>query len=213
MNFVLGKLPLKYSLRPVNIPLEKTMHTLDQNTRICLFVKDPKSAIKELGIDFPMKVKIIDVQTLKLKYSRFQDRRNLLKQYDLFLCDYKIYFVLKKLLGKPFYVSRKYPVPIKLDYEDKEQIKNEVVNQVDKSGVFYMTNGPNYAFKVAKFNMDKDDILKNVMKSVNYVVAHILKWGVNFEDLKSITLKGANTLELPIFNQLTKEEIAAFESK
>jgi ribosome biogenesis protein UTP30 len=182
MNFVLGKLPLKYSLRPVSIPLEKTMHNLDNNTRICLFVKDPKKDFKELNIDFPINVKVIDVQSLKLKYSRFQERRNLLKQYDLFLCDYKIYFVLKKLLGKPFYVNKKYPVPIKLNYEDKEQIKTEVINHVNNSGVFYMTNGPNYAFKVARFNMDKDDILRNVMKSVNVVIAHIMKWGVSFEE-------------------------------
>lgn len=182
LNFVLGRLPLKYSLRPVAVPLEKSLHNIDMNTRICLFVKDPKSEFKDINIDFPIKVKVIDVQGLKLKYSRFQDRRNLLKQYDLFLCDYKIYFVLKRLLGKPFYVSKKYPVPIKLNYEKPEEIKSEILNHVQNSGFFYMTNGPNYTFKVARFSMNRDNILKNVLKSVNHVIAHIMKWGVSFEE-------------------------------
>jgi ribosome biogenesis protein UTP30 len=182
LNFVLSKLPLKYSLRPVTVPLAKSINGVIFNTRVCLFVKDSKADFKQLAIDFPFKVKVIDVQQLKMKFSRFQDRRNLLKQFDLFMCDYKIYFLLKKLLGKPFYVQRKYPVPIKLNYEDKEDIKNEVVNHVEKSGVFYMNNGPNYAFKVARYNMDNADIVENTLSSVKYVIGHIMKWGVEFQE-------------------------------
>ena len=182
LNFVLGKLPLKYSLRPVSVPLPNSINGESFNTRVCLFVKDPKSDFKQLEIDFPFKVKVIDVENLKMKYSRFQDRRNLLKQFDLFLCDYKIYFLLKKLLGKPFYVHRKYPMPIKLNYENKEEVKAEVVNHVENSGVFYMTNGPNYAFKVARYSMDNAHILENVMGSVKNVIAHIMKWGVDFQE-------------------------------
>jgi len=182
LNFVMGKLPLKYSLRPVKIPLNKSINGINFDTRICLFVKDSKADFKQLEIDFPFKVKVIDVQKLKMKFSRFQERRNLLKQFDLFLCDYKIYFLLKKLLGKPFYVHRKYPLPIKINYEDKEEIKAEVVNNVENSGIFYMTNGPNYAFKVARYSMENDEILSNVMSSVIHVIAHIMKWGVEFEE-------------------------------
>lgn len=169
-------------MRPVNIPLENSINGVNFNTRICLFVKDPKADFKSLEIDFPFKVKVIDIQNLKMKYSRFQDRRNLLKQYDLFLCDYKIYFILKKLLGKPFYVHRKYPVPMKLNYENKEEIKNEIINHVEKSGVFYMTNGPNYAFKVARYTMDNNQVVDNVLGAAKNVVAHIMKWGVEFEE-------------------------------
>ena len=182
LNFVFGRLPMKYSLRPVTIPLEKSLNGIDSNTRICLFVKDPKSDFKNLEIEFPFKVKVIDINGLKMKYSRFQDRRNLLKQFDLFLCDYKVYFILKKLLGKPLYTHRKYPVPIKLNYENKEEIKSEILNHVENSGVFYMTNGPNYSFKVARYTMDKEDISMNVNKAIKYIVAHIMKWGVEFEE-------------------------------
>lgn len=182
LNFVLGKLPLKYSLRPVSVPLPKSINGESFNTRVCLFVKDSKADFKQLEIDFPLKVKVIDVQGLKMKYSRFQDRRNLLKQFDLFLCDYKIYFLLKKLLGKPFYVHRKYPMPIKLNYENKEEIRSEVISRVENSGVFYMTNGPNYAFKVARYSMDNADIVGNVLGAVKNVIAHIMKWGVEFQE-------------------------------
>ena len=53
-----------------------------------------------------------------MKYQQYSKRRELMKKYDLFLCDNRIKFVLRKLLGKCFYVSKKFPHPISLNYED-----------------------------------------------------------------------------------------------
>lgn len=181
LNFVLGKLPVKYSVRPSTIPLPNSIYGEKLNTRVCVFVKDPRSDFKDLKIDFPFKVKVLDVQKLKLKYSRFQERRDLLKEYEIFLCDYKIYFLLKKLLGKPFYASRKYPIPINIDYTDKEDIKKQVVNHIEKSTHFYMTNGPNYSVKVARSVASESDIINNVTASAKGTLPHILKWGLDFD--------------------------------
>ena len=140
LNFVFGKLPFKFSLRPVNIPLTNSIYDSEKfNTRVCIFVKDPRSAFKELSMysELPFKVKVIDVKKLKEKYSRFNERRNLLKDYEIFLCDQKIYMLLKKLLGKPFYVQKKYPVALKLDYTKPEEIKNQIVSHVEKSSKFF----------------------------------------------------------------------------
>jgi len=45
-----------------------------------------------------------------------------------------------------------------------------------------MNNGPNYAFKVARYNMDNADIVENTLSSVKYVIGHIMKWGVEFQE-------------------------------
>jgi len=91
INLVFNKLPFRYSIRPVNIPLSQSLYGKKYNTQVCLFVKDPRSDFKELNLnaDLPFKIKVLDIEKLKLKYSTFQERRNLLKQYEIFLCDYK----------------------------------------------------------------------------------------------------------------------------
>ena len=185
LNFVFGKLPFKFSLRPVNIPLTNSIYDSEKfNTRICIFVKDPRSAFKELEVysQFPFKIKVIDVKKLKEKYSRFQERKNLLKDYELFLCDQKIYMMLKKLLGKPFYVNKKYPVALKMDYSKPDEIKNAILNHVEKSSKFYTTHGPNYTVKFARVVQENKEILENLMDAVVNTLPHVLKWGVEIEE-------------------------------
>jgi ribosome biogenesis protein UTP30 len=182
LNFIFSRLPYKYSVRPVNIPLSHSLYDKSYGTTVCLFVKDPSSDFKDLAIDFPFKVKVIDVQKLKLKYSRFQERRNLVKQFDIFLCDFKIYMLLKKLLGKPFYTAKKYPIPIKLDYSNKDSITHEVVSQVENCTTYYMTHGPNYSVKISRVVMEDEESVENIMAAVTGTLPHILKWGINLEE-------------------------------
>lgn len=185
LNFVFGKLPFKFSLRPVNVALKNSIYDSEKfNSRVCIFVKDPRSAFKELPFysQFPFKLKVIDVKKLKEKYSRFQERRNLLKDYDIFLCDQKIYMMLKKLLGKPFYVHKKYPVALKLNYSEPEEIKNLIVSHVEKSTKFYMTHGPNYTVKFARVIQENKEILENLMEALVNTLPHVLKWGVELEE-------------------------------
>jgi hypothetical protein len=184
LNFVLGKLPFKFSLRPNKLTVANSLYGQKFNTQVCLIVKDPRSDFKDLNIhkSLPFKLKVIDIEKLRLKFSRFQERRNLLKENELFLCDYKIYMMLKKYLGKPFYTTKKYPVPIKLDYTKPEEIKKEILSHVDNSTNFYMTHGPNYSVKIARAVSSNEEILDNIKEGVSQALAHTLKWGVNFEE-------------------------------
>jgi len=118
--------------------------------------------------------------------------------------------VLKRFLGKPFFVSKKYPVPLALNYEDPEKITKDITKLVNKNTSFYMTHGPNYTIKVARAEMDSEDILKNIINASAKTIPHILKWGVEFHDLKTISLKLTNSIELPIYNQLSPEEVLAY---
>lgn len=181
LNFVLSHLPEKFSIRPMKIDVPNSIFGEKFNTNVCLIVKDPKSNFKELEINFPFKVKVLDINSLKVKYNRFEQRRNLLKQHEIFLCDYKIYFLLKRLLGKPFYTHKKFPVPIKLDYANKEEILKEVVNQVESSTHFYMSHGPNYTVRCARVVQEQSETIQNVIDAITNTLPHILKWGVDLK--------------------------------
>jgi len=201
-------------MRPVHIPLPNSVYGTKSNSQICLFVKDPKDDFKELNVhkDLGFKVKLIDIGKLKRGYSRFKERRSLLKEFDIFLCDSRVYFLLKKLLGKPFYVSKKYPLPLKFDYTKPEEIKQNIQQAVENSSHFHMTHGPNYTLRISREMATEEEILKNVFESLPSFVTHILKWGCDLKDLKTISIKGTNSIDLPIFNQLSEEEIHAYNT-
>ena len=210
INFGFSKYPMKYSLSSSQIPIKNGIYNQKFSCNICLIVKNPKSDFKDLEIEFPFNIKVIDIEKLKLKYQKYEKRRELLKKYDLFLCDNRIKFVLKKLLGKCFYVSKKFPHPISLNYEDKEKIKNDIVQVVNNSTIFHMNNGPIYNVKFGRFSMSNKENIQNFKQCVEQVVPHILKYDIPLDELRNISIKGNNTIELSIFNHIKEEDLKIF---
>lgn len=208
LNFTLGNLPERYSLRPVAIPV---LVNSKAKRRVCLIVKDPAQNWIDRNIDFSdaedVDVNVIPFSELKAEYDHYDEKRNLLKLFDVFLCDNHIYFSLKKILGKNFYEDKKFPIGITIG-NNNDAIKEEILKN-SRNHLFYMSNGPNYTVKTGHVCDDTEELLKKVKTASAHTLAHILKWGVDFDQLKSISLKFTNSIELPIFNQLTPEEIKA----
>lgn len=215
VNYTLSILPTRFSPRPVSIPVSLTKEI----RKVCLIIRDnfvdqwKKTDIKFDGCE----VYAISYTDLKLEYSQFEQKRNLAKRFDNFICDKSLYMGLKKLLGRTFYELKKYPFAITLTNENNEKIDNNQIKSkiesIVNNVIFYMNKGPNYTVKVDFLYSDEKLLTEKVKNTVSYVLAHILKWGVTFESLKSITLKTNDSIELPIFNQLTKDEINAYYSK
>ena len=89
LTFGFYKYPLRYSLSSCQIDLPKGIYDEKYSSNICLIVKNPKSDFKDLNIEFPFNLKVIDIEKLKQKYQQYSKRRELMKKYDLFLCDNK----------------------------------------------------------------------------------------------------------------------------
>jgi ribosome biogenesis protein UTP30 len=179
--------------------------------KVCLIIKDPSQIWIDLNINFDdhpeLDVMVIPFSQLKLEYAMYEQKRNLLKQFDAFICDTTIYMHLKKVLGREFYDAKKYPINVKINSQiEPSKIKNEIL-EASSNYLFYMSKGPNYSVK-AGFAVEKEaELVKKIQTAVTYTVAHILKWDVELDNLKTISLKLSNSIELPIFNSLTKEEI------
>ena len=210
MNIALDKLPIKYSIRPVSVNLTNKIYGEEYSTNVCLFVKDPKQDFKDLNLEFPFNLKVIDISKLKLKYERFEQRRNLIKQYDIFLCDGRVYFILRKLLGKPFYSQKKYPLPINLDYNNKNDIKNNIINIIQNSSIFYLSHGPNYNIKFARVVMNEKEKIENLNDAIINMIPDVLKFGVDLNELKLISIKGNNTIEIPIYNHIKESDLKIY---
>ncbi len=210
MNIALDKLPIKYSIRPVLVNLTNKIYGEKYSTSVCLFVKDPKEDFKDLNLEFPFNLKVIDISKLKLKYSRFEERRNLIKQHDIFLCDGRVYFLLRKLLGKPFYSAKKFPLPINLNYDKKEDIKKDIINIIENNVIFHLSHGPIYNIKFARVIMNDDEKIQNLYDVIINMISHVLKFGIDLNELKLISIKGNNTIEIPIYNHIKESDLKSY---
>ena len=209
-TFGFYKYPLRYSLAPSKIDLSTGIYAEKYNSNICLIVKNPKSDFKDLNIEFPFNMKIIDIEKLKTKYQQYSKKRELMKKYDLFLCDNRIKFVLRKLLGKCFYASKKIPYSISLNYEDKDKIKNDIIEIVNKSTIFHMNNGPIYNIKFGRFSMNLEENKNNLIECIKQIIPHILKYDIDLDELRNISIKGNNTLELPLYEHIKENDLKIF---
>ena len=71
-------------------------------------------------MDIPCIAEVIGFDRLKRDFRQFKDKRQLLRDYDLFLADIRIYKMLPELLGKEFYSKKAYPCPIKVHGMDND---------------------------------------------------------------------------------------------
>jgi ribosome biogenesis protein UTP30 len=75
-------------------------------------------------MDVPCIAKVIGYDKLKREFKQFKDKRALLKEYDSFLADLRVYKMLPDLLGREFYRSKKFPCPIKLHgFKNDEELQ------------------------------------------------------------------------------------------
>ena len=84
-------------------------------------MKDPAREFKDqiMDLKIPCIAKGIGYDKLKRNFKQYKDKRALLKEYDGFLADLRVYKMLPELMGKEFYNRKKYPCPIKIHGFDK----------------------------------------------------------------------------------------------
>lgn len=97
------------SIIPFFSHLPKPIYSEEHQTRSCIISTDPARALKDKLEDLkvPTIAKVIGYDKLKKNFGQYTDKRKLMYDYDLFFCDYTIYNLLKKPLGKVFYERKK----------------------------------------------------------------------------------------------------------
>lgn len=100
------------------------------------------------------------------------------------------------------------PEHLKEKYDSYEKYLNDLGNFT----YFIMGNGPVYTVKVGRISMQVKDLVKNIMHGVYNTIPHILKECVKHTSVRCVSIKTYNSISLPIFNQLTQEEITAYQS-
>lgn len=150
VQFALDKVPSNPSQKPrsINIPhpLYKLSDDIDeslQEPRVCLIVKEQsKKWVQEMIDDYPEQMgfvkKVLGLQSLRTKHGRFDQQRDLLNRFDVFMADDRILPMLAKALGRNFFETKKQPIPIRLTRKNALPL---VVLQSLRSTQLYISEG------------------------------------------------------------------------
>ena len=161
-------------------------------------------------MDIPIIAKVIGFDKLKRNFKQFKDKRQLLKDYDAFLADIRIYKMLPELMGKEFYQRKKYPCPVKLHGHESSEDLQKVLNKAAGSTFFALGNGPNYSVRVGKtFQKDKEvgqNTLQALGQAIGYATVHD---EIDFDQVCQISIRVGSSPELPIYNHLSDADLKA----
>lgn len=151
--WTMSKVPKNPSPKPVQIKLEKPFNSEKNLTRVCLFVKDPESEMKEQldQLNLPCIADAIGYDRLKLEFKQYKSKRALINDFDFFLADLRIYKMLPEVLGKEFYQRKVYPAPIKMHGFDNKGLEKQL-NDAAACTYFMPGNGPNYSVRIGRTN-------------------------------------------------------------
>lgn len=193
--------------------MPESIYSPDYFTKCAVLVKNPVEAFRERveKLEIPCIGKAIGYTELVKEYNRFEEKRKLCREFDLFFCDYRIYDLMRKPLGKVFYDRKKFPFPI--DCENAPAYSGcttfeEYLNSLTKqTSYFIQGNGPNYTLRVARVTMNVATIVKNVLGGVPNLIAHILQAGeLEPSAVRRISLKTATSPSLPVASFVSEAE-------
>jgi ribosome biogenesis protein UTP30 len=209
INIEVNKLPELESLRVVSIPIPFPLYSKTFNSRVFLIVKDPQRQMKEkldeAGVSHLPISKVCAVSKLSKKYNQYKDRRELLRQYDLFVADVRVVNMLPERLGKYFFEKKRIPALVNLDENIKDSLE-----QIIGSTFLISAKGPVFTIKVGRNSMTSSEISENI-EAVVKAIPKILP-GISKENIRRIEVKGELTPALPVYNFLTAHEKSCYKS-
>ncbi|KAH3673080.1 hypothetical protein WICMUC_003913 [Wickerhamomyces mucosus] len=159
--------------------------------KIALFVRDDlidSSKLEEIeNSELNQYIsQIISAKELHSTYKPYEKRRELFKNYDLFLADDGLVTTLPKSLGKVFYDSNnKLPIPIRVK---KDVSVISILGQIKK-----ILNSKIY-------RLNKSNVLNVKLGNISQINSEqILKIINNFSELKDIFIKSNQSPSLPLY--------------
>ena len=105
----MGQVPENVSVRPIQIPLPHPIYGEQYNSRFAVFSRDPESDYAKVveDLEVPLLSEVIGYDRAKKHFRDNREKLKLLNANDLFFCDWRIYNLLRKPLGKLFYEKKR----------------------------------------------------------------------------------------------------------
>ena len=229
----------KNRLKPGKISIPHSLNRPDSS--ICLITADPQRAFKDVLEEEPFpaqlrsQIRVLGLEKLKQRYKSFEQKRELMADYDIFLADDRIITNLPYLLGKTAYQSSKRPMPIDLKPSNEKnepkiigkRIKKDVTNRKTPSAStlakriesalasarVHLSPSASTSIHVGFSHFRPDQLEDNITAVVEGMIEKFVPKGWN--NVKSIFIKGSETAALPIWQttELWTEDTEVLEDK
>lgn len=164
----------KAEFKPRLIELTKPFYRESEALKTCLFLRDHFITSEEQlqqveNADIPTLAKILTLSELKTVYQTFEKRRELYKEYDLFVVDDALLSSMPQVLGKTFYMNQanKFPVNVRVasTKAPKELSLVTLSNQVNKvlsSTAYLPPAGTTVTVQIGNLSSPEQDLLANL---------------------------------------------------
>ena len=171
-----------------------------EEAEICFIVKEEsKPYIQDMIDKFPKYMgcikKVLGLQSLRKKHAQYEQQRELLHKYNMFLVDDRILPMVGKALGKHFYKSKRLPIPIKVT---RQESLPYMIQKTLKSTFLTINQGTCITIRAGHTGMDSKKIVKNIMAISNNAIPKIPhKWA----NIQLISIKTPDSMSLPVYNK------------
>jgi ribosome biogenesis protein UTP30 len=208
VQFTLLRAPGQSRLKPIQIPIPHPFFKISdvedsdgaEDPEICLIVKESsKPWCQEMIEKFPEHMggvrKVLGLDSLRKKHSTYEQKRQLLGKYNLFMADDRILPMLSKLLGKAFIKSKRLPVPVSLT---REQALPFAIQKALRATSMTINAGTCVSIRAGHTGMDAQKLVENITEITKLAVPKLpRKWA----NVQMIGIKTSDSISLPIYNK------------
>lgn len=171
-----------------------------EEPEICLIVKDEsKPWCLEMIEKFPDHMgcvkKVLTLDSLRKKHSSYEQKRELLSKYNMFMADDRILPMMSKALGKPFIKAKKLPVPINVT---REVALPFAVQKALSATYMTVNKGTCISIKAGHTGMDPKQLTENIVAIAKSAATKIPR---SWANIQMIGVKTADSVSLPVYNK------------
>jgi len=219
LQFTLLRAPGRSKPKPAQILIPHPFYKLadgndDSNgdveePEICLIVKESSKAwCQEMIEKFPDHMgcvkKVLGLDSLRKKHGSYEQKRQLLSKYNMFLADDRILPMMSKALGNAFIKAKKLPVPINLT---REAALPFAIQKALNATYMTINTGTCVSIRAGHTGMEPKKLTENIIAIANIAVSKIPR---SWANIQMIGVKTADSISLPVYNKTpeTLREIA-----
>jgi ribosome biogenesis protein UTP30 len=212
VQFTLLRAPGHSKPKPVQIVVphpffklaDKTSDDQDEDEveepEICLIVKESsKPWCQEMIEKFPDHMgcvkKVLTLDSLRKKYTSYEQKRQLLHKYNMFMADDRILPMLSKSLGKAFIQTKRLPVPINLT---REKALPFAIQKALSATYMTVNTGTCVTVRAGHTGMDPKKLVENITTIAEKAVPKMPRRWAN---IQLIGVKTADSVSLPVYNK------------
>jgi ribosome biogenesis protein UTP30 len=146
----------------------------NDESEVCLITSDPQRKYKDMleAEPVPAIKKIIGYDKVKKRYNTVVYKRQLARDFELFLCDDNIYSAMPSVTGQKIMKSKP-PIPVVLKKGEVQANINKVLN----SAHVRVPAGSCIAVRFAKANFSLEEIIANAEVVLKETLAFLKKQG------------------------------------